>query len=90
MYSKIIHITLFTKFMHFLPILAISPWIPLNLILVKLTVPTPLSIWVSEYSLTQKEHIDCIQSKPNSLSYMVCSLRPVLEFKILKQLYFSS
>ena len=44
---------------------------------------------IIESSLTWKEHIDYINSKLNSLGCMVRSLRPVLELKILKQIYFS-
>jgi hypothetical protein len=44
---------------------------------------------IIESSLTWKEHIDYINLKLKSLSYMVRSLRPVLELKTLKLLYFS-
>jgi hypothetical protein len=44
---------------------------------------------IIESSLTRKEHIDYINSKLNSVSYIVHSLRHVLEIKIHKQLYFS-
>jgi hypothetical protein len=44
---------------------------------------------ITESSLTWKDHIDYISSKVNSLGYMVHSLRPALDLKILKQIYFS-
>jgi hypothetical protein len=44
---------------------------------------------IIESSLTWKEHVDCINSKLNSLGYMVRSLRSVLGLKILKRIYFS-
>lgn len=43
---------------------------------------------IIESSLTWKEHIDYINSKLNSLGYMVRSLRPVLGLKIIKHLLF--
>jgi hypothetical protein len=44
---------------------------------------------IIESSLTWKEHIDYINSKLNSLGYMVRSLRLVLGLKTIKQIYFS-
>jgi hypothetical protein len=44
---------------------------------------------ITESSLTWKEHTAYINLQLNSLSYMVRSLRPVLDLKILKLLYFS-
>jgi hypothetical protein len=43
---------------------------------------------IIESSLTWKEHTDYINLKLNSLSYMVCSLRHVLELKTLRLLYY--
>jgi hypothetical protein len=43
---------------------------------------------IIEFSLTWRKHIDYINSKLNSLGYMICSLRPVLGLKMLKQIYF--
>jgi hypothetical protein len=44
---------------------------------------------IVDSSLTWREHADYINSKLNSLGYMVCSLRPVLGLKIIMQIYFS-
>jgi hypothetical protein len=44
---------------------------------------------IIESSLTWIEHIDYINSKSNSLGYMIRSLRPVLGLKTIKQIYFS-
>jgi hypothetical protein len=44
---------------------------------------------IIESSLTWRKHIDYINSKLNSLGYMIRSLRPVLGLKMLKQIYFS-
>ena len=44
---------------------------------------------IIESTLAWKEHIDHINSKLNSLGYMIRSLRPVLGLRILKQIYYS-
>jgi hypothetical protein len=44
---------------------------------------------VIESTLAWKEHMEHLNSKLNSLGYMIQSLRPVLELKILKQIYYS-
>jgi hypothetical protein len=44
---------------------------------------------IIDSSLTWREHTDYINSKLNSLGYMVRSLRPVLGLKIIMQIYFS-
>jgi hypothetical protein len=44
---------------------------------------------IIDSSLTWREHTDYINSKLNSLGYMVRSLRPVLGLKIILQIYFS-
>jgi hypothetical protein len=44
---------------------------------------------IIDSSLTWREHTDFINSKLNSLGYMVRSLRQVLGLKIIMQIYFS-
>jgi hypothetical protein len=44
---------------------------------------------IIDSSLTWREHTDYMNSKLNSLRYMVRSLRPVLGLKIIMQIYFS-
>jgi hypothetical protein len=44
---------------------------------------------IIDSSLTWREHTDYINSKLNSLRYMVRSLRPVLGLKMIMQIYFS-
>jgi len=44
---------------------------------------------IIESSLIWEKHIDHINSKLNSLGYIVCSLRSVLSLKIIKQIYTS-
>jgi hypothetical protein len=44
---------------------------------------------VIESTLAWKEHTEYLNSKLNSLGYMIRSLRPVLELKIHKQIYYS-
>jgi len=44
---------------------------------------------IIESSLTWNKHIDYINSKLNSLSYILHSLRSVLSLEIIKQIYFS-
>jgi hypothetical protein len=44
---------------------------------------------VIESTLAWKEHTEHLNSELNSLGYMIQSLRPVLELKILKQIYYS-
>jgi hypothetical protein len=44
---------------------------------------------VIESTLAWKEHAEHLNSKLNSLGYMIRSLRPVLGLKILKQIYYS-
>jgi len=44
---------------------------------------------IIESSLTCNKHIDCINSKLNSLGYILRSLRSVLSLEIIKQIYFS-
>jgi len=44
---------------------------------------------IIESSLTWKKHIGYINSKLNSLGYILCSLRSVLSLKIIKQIYTS-
>jgi hypothetical protein len=43
---------------------------------------------VIESTFAWKEHTEHVNSKLNSLGYMIRSLRPVLELKILKQIYY--
>jgi hypothetical protein len=42
-----------------------------------------------ESTLVWKEHTEHLNSKLNSLGYMIRSFRPVLGLKILKQIYYS-
>jgi len=44
---------------------------------------------IIESSLTWNKHIDHINSKLNSLGYILCSLRSELSLKIIKQIYTS-
>jgi hypothetical protein len=51
--------------------------------------PTKFLGIIIDSSLTWREHTEYINSKLNSLGYMVHSLRPVLGLKIITQIYFS-
>jgi hypothetical protein len=44
---------------------------------------------IIDSSLTWREHMDYVNSKLNSLGFIVRSLRPVLGLKIILQIYFS-
>ena len=70
--------------------LVINLRLPHNLLITKSTNSIKFLGIITESSLTwKKKHIDYINSKLNSLSYMLCSLRPVLSLKIIKQIYIS-
>jgi hypothetical protein len=80
-----------TKFMQFLPNVSHQPMgiIEINTCKINYTNSFKFLGVISESSFTWNEHIDYINLKLNSLSYMVHSLRPALELETLKLLYFS-
>jgi hypothetical protein len=79
-----------TKFMQFLPNVNHQPLDTIEINTCKIYFANSFKFLgvIIESSLTWKEHIDYINLKLNSQSYMVRSLRPVLELTTLKLLYF--
>jgi hypothetical protein len=80
-----------TKFMQFFPNISHQPLDTTEFNTCKINFINSFKFLgvIIESSLTWKEHFDYINLRLNSLSYMVCSLRPVLELKTLELLYFS-
>jgi hypothetical protein len=80
-----------TKFMQFFPNILHQPLDTIEFHTCKMNFTNSFKFLgvIIESSLTWKEHIDYIHLKLNSLSYMVHSLRLVLELTTLKLLYFS-